>query len=107
VKKRRERLNRFSRASTATGEQHVERKNGGERKEAAHHGGAHDDGCSGAQPSGDWDAESGGEARLRRRTGGTKQRWARKTGQRVRKNCAAGEEIVRGGFEGINSGSIG
>jgi hypothetical protein len=65
----------------------------------AHLGGAHDDGRSGARHSGDGDAESEGEARLRRRIGEAKQRWARtaqgvvgvrgeKTGQRV-------DEIVR------------
>jgi hypothetical protein len=72
-----------------------------ERTGRAHLGEAHDDGRSGARHSGDGD-----EARLRRRIGEAKQRWARtaqgiagvrgeKTGQRVRKNCAAGEEIVR------------
>jgi hypothetical protein len=65
----------------------------------AYLGGAHDDGRSGARHSGDGDAESGGEARLRRRIGEAKQQWrelrrgvvgvrGEKTGQRV-------EEIVR------------
>jgi hypothetical protein len=84
AKKRRGRLNRLSRASTATGEQHVERR-GRERKEAAHLGGA----------------------ALRRRDAGLRRRGRRERGEARRsgagretrhsgeENCASGEEIVR------------
>jgi hypothetical protein len=74
-----------------------------EKMGRAHLGGAHDDGRSGARHSGDVDAESGGEARLRRWIGEAKQQWrelrrgswafvARKLDNGWKKSCATSEE---------------
>ena len=69
----------------------------------AHLGVSHDDGRSRARHSGDRDAESGGEARLRRRIGEAKRQWrelcrgswafvARKLDNGWKKSCATSEE---------------
>jgi hypothetical protein len=110
-KKRRGRLNRLSRASAATGEQHVERRvgereEGGELTSAARFSGG------GTRDSGDGDAESGarrgsggGSWRNRSDAGEKTGRRAVETARRAKKTARHAEEIARGGSKKMNRGA--